>query len=259
MWCRSGRILAARGVAQLGLVLGLVLGGLGLLGPGPASATEAPYPWDYEGRPGPEVYDFYNLLTGSEFDSNRDLDPFKVEFDEVCVLGEATGVVLLGSDLGMHNANDFGFYTDLGVGMDLTPVFSSVGPLGFAGPVFQASYLGYEGEAGFYLQAHGLNENLWHSEDDIDLDADTTWFDHMISYELPDGILVETTLGLVRVDGGRLIGWEDLNDSNVDLDFDFNDMMLLKGNLTLVPEPGTAVQLALGLLALAAVRRRIRG
>ena len=89
-----------------------------------------------------------------------------------------------------------------------------------------------------------------------DIDAGETWFDHMVSVELPDGIELETTLGLVRIDGGALIGWEDLDDDSPFLDGDYNDMMLIVGTVTVVPEPATGTLLALGLAALGARARR---
>ena len=213
---------------------------------------------DFENRPGPELFEIYNLLAETSFASNSDLLPLLIHEDETWVLGSASGVVLMGSDLGMANMNGFGFYTDVapgGQGQDLNEIFNMIGPLGVAGPGFEAAFFGFEGEVGFFLDAWGLNDDLWHSQSD--LDANETWFDHMVSYELPDGILLETTQGLVQIDAGALIGWEDLDDDHPFLDGDYNDLMLVVGTLTIVPEPGTAALLLAGLLVLAsAVRLR---
>lgn len=235
---------------------GLLLGCLVLMAAGRAGALPLLSMPDFQDRPGPELYELYNLLAGTSFGANSDLMPFLVSPDETWVLGSRSGVVLVGSDLGMANMNSFGFYTDLGTGQALTEIFSMVGPLGVAGPVFQAASFGVEGEVGFYLDAWGLNDDLWHSQSDIDT-ADTA-FDHMATFELPDGIVLETTLGLIRIDDGALIGWEDLDDASPKLDGDYNDMMVVVGTFTVIPEPATGALVALGLVVFVTRSRRFR-
>ncbi len=200
----------------------------------------------------PDLFDDYNLLAGTSFTSNADLAPFLVENDETFTGGEGSVAVLISTSA--SNRNTFGFYSDLGVGDDRTDLFNGMRGTRTLGPSFQATLFDPAGEVGFFLYTRGSNRDTWHSESDIDVPRAV--FDHLVSFEFSDPLFVETSLGIVRIDDGRLLGWEDREDAAT-RDGDYDDIVILVGRMgTVTPEPVTGSLVGLGLVALGYVGRR---
>jgi subtilisin family serine protease len=204
----------------------------------------------------PDLLDAYNLLAGTSYTSNADLESFLVGDDETYLATDQTIAVAVSTSAG--NSNNFGFYTDLGTAANTTTLFEDLsGHLFLDTPTFDAEYLfDTDGgaEVGFFLSTIGWNDaNTWHSESD--LDAAFTTFDHMIAYSFPGTVTLTTDLGEITLEDGWLIGWEDLTESDPS-DGDYNDFIVLVGNRYTTPEPASGLLFSFGMLGLALSQRR---
>lgn len=214
----------------------------------------------------PELHDAVNAVAGTSFNSNADLQPLRVDPDDLMFsLGRTSvrSVALIGLSAG--NSNTLGYYTDLGVGASRNPLITATG-FGLRGdgsvgnPFAGSSYTPDPGLSsfGFYLTSVGGGSNTFFSEPGLNSDE----LDHMISYSLMD-YLEELNSLYFRIDGGQpqnltfhspmLIGWEDLRGGG---DMDYNDMIYLVDVLQAVPEPGSLALFSLGLMGLGLASRR---
>ncbi len=231
--------------------------GASLVGAGAAQALPLgmdPPNEDLEGIPGNmTLYQVYNAVVNPAVSLVSNADLTLVGDDEI-LQGDYVAVLLFSS---ASLTNEFGTYSDLGVGSALTPVFGPQTGFGFldsAGDgtgVFDAEAISAGQGLGTYL--YNSADWLWHSQSDID--AGGTAFDHLASYAVPDGTTVTTDLGTLMLSDARLLAWEDLFDANPP-DFDYNDQVILVGRVVPVPEPAAVGLFGGGLLALGALGRR---
>ena len=268
----AGR-LSGSGLAHVGVVLAMVFATTAALGSplppkvvadsyNPAHQNGIPTPQDAtDGTP--DVYDAVNLLTGSHYTRNWQIDGMFVASDAVWSnLDER--VVMIG--LTAAYTNTVGFYTDPGVGSTKTNLLGPVTGFGFRGsgtaddPFSGAMADLSSGEAlGFYLYAN--QQQYYYSESELNPGG----WDHMMTYALGE---VSTFVDFddgdgaveVRFEDAYLIGWEDLpwKRHRQSLgDDDFDDMMYLVAVLPEeMPEPGVLALVASGVVFFCVTMKR---
>jgi len=214
---------------------------------------------NYNNDDGPDLFDAYNALVGTSYDSNQALD--KHLLDPRAVWSSDCGkpmVALVGLSAGYRNT--LGIYSDLATGGGKTIVLGPESGFGFKSPYLGAE-LDVTGEFGFFLHANqaeyyysdvALNTDGWERTMVFDLSVlagTTLWIDL-------DGALTEHTLR-----NPYLVGWEDLPFANGLLgDEDYDDMIYLVdlGKCTQVPDAGSSVVLlGAALVGLMGLRRSI--
>jgi len=216
----------------------------------------------------PDINDAINLLLGTAYLRNSDVDNRFVQPDDIW--HELNGSVAL---IGLTAAytNTLGVYTGLGTGGSQTPLLTATG-FGFAGDGSNASpfpgatfSLSAPKLYGWYLFA-GQFIN-YYSESNLN----TGGWDHMMTFKLPE--LAGKTVWVNNGSGpvqhtfsadAYLIAWEDLPyapDVNGVWklgDEDYDDMMYVVDKVTPVPIPGSVLLLGSGLAGLGFFRRRIQ-
>lgn len=260
---------------QLGLMSVMVLAAGAALGSSlpPKVVADYYHPGHQNGIPTPQdasdgtpdIYDAINLLTGSGYSRNYQVDAMFVPSDEVWSSLD-NRVVMIG--LSAAYTNTAGFYTDLGVGSVRTDLLGPVTGSGFqgsgtAGDPFSGAVanLSLGDQVGFYLYAN--QQQYYYSESGLN---PGDW-DHMMTYalgEVTTYVDFDDGAGAVQVhfEDAYLIGWEDLpwNCCSQSLgDDDFDDMMYVVAVLPEeVPEPGVLMLVASGAVVFGiAMKRRM--
>ena len=169
----------------------------------------------------PDLNDAFNVVAGTSFTSNADLQRYRVDPDDLIFsLGSTSvrSVALIGLTAG--NTNTLGYYTDLGAGTARNPLITAQG-FGLRGdgsaanPFNGSSYTPDPGLSsfGFYLTSvSGSTTHTFFSEQALNSDG----LDHMITYSLADYTRQLNSI-FFSIDGGQpqnlafhnpiLIGW----------------------------------------------------
>jgi hypothetical protein len=214
----------------------------------------------------PDINDAINLVLGTSYASNENVDHLFVEPDYVWQ--QLNGdVALIGLTAG--NVNTLGVYTDLGVGTVKSTMLTATG-FGFAGDGTAANPfpaanvpLGTGTLFGWYLDsAGGGTTATYYSEPGLNPNG----FDHMMTYILGiSGMTVYLDYGGGPVthtfSNPFLVGWEDLAWNGTTLgDEDYDDMIYIFDKTAPIPEPSTVLLLGIGVLGLVGygIRRRKR-
>ena len=154
----------------------------------------------------PDLNDAFNVVAGTSFGSNSDLQPYRVDPDDSLFSLASTSVrsvALIGLTAG--NLNTLGFYADIGVGAVRNPLIVASGfglrGDGSAGDPFLGS--GYTPDPststfGFYLTSIGGEFNTFFSESSLNADG----LDHVISYSLLEYVDHLNSL-FFSIDGGQ--------------------------------------------------------
>jgi hypothetical protein len=217
----------------------------------------------------PDINDAINLLQGTAFGRNKDVDHLFVEPDYVWQ--QLNGdVALIGLTAG--NNNTLGVYTDLGVGNVKTQILGPYSGFGFSGDgtstnPFPAAQIGLGTGTlfGWYLNSSGGGSVTdYFSESGLNPNQ----FDHMMTFDLPqaNGITIYIDKGAgaeaYTLNDPFLIGWEDLPWNGTTLgDDDYDDMMFICDKTNPIPEPTTFVLMGFGLLGVlgGVIRQRRKG
>ncbi|MDO6762574.1 hypothetical protein [Agarivorans sp. 1_MG-2023] len=212
----------------------------------------------------PDLFDAMNMLLGTRYQSNAELDNRFVANDQLFVGEGSQSVALVGLTAGNHNT--LGIYTDVGVGQEKTAILPSNPHYGFMGDgsanqPFAGVSLDIMGEFGWYLEQSGpVTYSTFYSENQLN-----GGWDHTMTFAIPelngqsryldlgDGIIEYT------FSNAYLIGWEDLPFGFFEPDMlgddDYDDLMYLVdfkpasiNKPVDVSEPLSGVLLASGLL-----------
>lgn len=205
----------------------------------------------------PDINDAINLMQGTSFARNVNVDSLFVQPDDVWI--ETNGqIALIGLTAGFQNT--IGVYTDVGVGANQTNLLGPFSGFGFVGDgtaanpfPAAATSLGTGSSFGWFLNANGTQD--YFSEPGLN----PAGFDHMMTFALPDAdgktFYLDFGAGAtaVTLTNPFLLAWEDLAFNGTTLgDDDYDDMMYVVGSVQPVPAPGAAM---LGLIGLAMVHR----
>lgn len=214
----------------------------------------------------PDLYEAANAVLGTTFSSNSDLDSRFVAADEVFVGTGQHSIALIGLTAG--NQNTLGVYTDIGTGVNKTAVLGPESGFGFTGngsvgSPFTGASFNITGNFAWYLDSvSGSGTNTYYSE--AALNTPDQGLDHMMTFAMSElngqTVFVDYGMGAVSYTFANafLIGWEDLRLMNGVLgDDDYDDMIYLVDFRPVhVSESSNLALLMLGLLAIAAARRR---
>jgi len=251
-------------------------GGIAVAGPLAPRVTSDYYSGSSNGIPtansdndgGPDIYDAVNRILGTPYTSNAGVDPLFVPIDEVWQ--ELNGqIALIGLSAG--NTNTIGYYTDLGVGTNRTPLLSNFTGFGFEGnPITNDPYpaavfsLGTGTNFGWYLRSdNGQTVARYYSESALNPGE----WDHVMAFDLAGahGTALQLDFynngsvdGTWVLDSPYLICWEDLPWTGSTLgDDDYDDMMYIFDKVApVVPAPGAILLGGLGAGLVGWLRRR---
>ncbi|WP_432454206.1 MULTISPECIES: PEP-CTERM sorting domain-containing protein [unclassified Agarivorans] len=214
----------------------------------------------------PDLFDAANVLLGTSYTSNADLDARFVADDQVFIGQGQHNIALIGLTAG--NYNTLGVYTDKGKGQDKLALLPSDPQFGFTGDgsslnPFSGAAFDLVGEFAWYLEQGGpYNQTTYYSENQLN-----GGWDHMMTFAMPElnGITKFLEIGGQVLEysfsNAFLIGWEDLpyefQSAGVLGDDDYDDMMYLVDfkPASTVPEPTSAWLMAAGLIGLGFTRR----
>jgi len=196
---------------------------------------------------GQDINDAVNLIQGTGYARNSEVDPLFVEPDYAWRELNGT-VMLIGVSAGYSNTT--GVYTDIGVGAVQTPLLGPFSGFGFAGDgtaanpfPAAATSLGTGSLFGWYLNANGVTD--YYSESTLN----PSGLDHLMTFDLPNAngktIYIDTGAGAtpVTLNDPYLLAWEDLDwDGSTLGDEDYNDMIYLVDKVS----PVTSQQVVLG-------------
>lgn len=214
----------------------------------------------------PDLYEAANAVLGTGYTSNSDLDSRFVWADEVFVGTGQHSIALIGLTAG--NQNTLGVYTDIGTGVNKTAVLGPESGFGFTGngsvgSPFTGATFNITGNFAWYLESvSGASTNTYYSE--AALNVGDQGLDHMMTFAMNElngqSVFVDYGMGAESYTFANafLIGWEDLRLLNGVLgDDDYDDMIYLVDFRPVhVPESSNLVLLMLGLLGIAAARRK---
>lgn len=214
----------------------------------------------------PDLYQAANAVLGTTFTSNTDLDSRFVAADQVFIGNGQHSIALIGLTAG--NKNTLGVYTDIGTGASKTAVLGPESGFGFTGngsvgSPFTGATFNITGNFAWYLDSvSGSGTSTYYSESALNV-ADQG-LDHMMTFAMNElngqSVFVDYGMGATSYTFANafLIGWEDMRLLNGVLgDDDYDDMIYLVDFRPVhVPESSNLALLMLGLLGIAAARRK---
>jgi PEP-CTERM motif-containing protein/uncharacterized protein DUF4114 len=219
------------------LALMLALGAAFVL-PAQAVVVTPTEPWD-DTNPSDEMnfYEIYNAVYGTVFTTNSQLDALQADPDDIWSLVGSVGDVTATARFAGFT-QEFGYYTDLGVGAVRTSLFTITDSGLLDGS--DSATISEGGNFGFFDIAGG-GAHEWFSESALNFLGE----DHLVVYTTPDA-------------NTFLFGWEDLPFANNISDGDFNDLVVevYLGSRSVIPEPTTMLLLGMGIAGMVATRMR---
>jgi hypothetical protein len=187
-----------------------------------------PYDPDSGGDP-LNVYEIYNILYGTDFESSEDLPT--VDPDDVF---EGCYDIEVQARYAGAPETGFGYYQPTGATGGEVELLTTTGVIDPEDDGPTAS-VNLDDPFGFYIEIKPAGR-FWYSESGLNSDL----FDHMILFSTPDPQVF-------------LMAWEDKPVDNSDLDY--NDLVL-EITRCVIPEPTSMVLVGLGLAGMAARRFR---
>lgn len=213
----------------------------------------------------PDLYEAANVVLGTSYTTNTDLDSRFVTLDEVFVGNGKHSIALIGLTAG--NQNTLGVYTDIGTAANKTAVLGPETGYGFTGDgsvanPFTGATFDITGNFAWYLESVGATTETYYSE--AALNTPDQGLDHMMTFAMSElngqSVFVDYGSGAMSYTFANafMIGWEDLRLLNGVLgDDDYDDMIYLVDFRPVhVSESSNLALLIMGLLAMAAVRRK---
>lgn len=224
---------------------------------------------------GPALYEVFNALSGNSLANSAELAAWAGPDDSGAWDGElwhgGMGSVAIAISTSAGNANYFGLYRDTETGDAKLTLYGSVSGNEMLGPVFDAEYLFHDvasvQDVGFWLSSAGpRGQNTFHGRSELDHGSSfdraasrarhhrpSFDFGHLASFHFGQTVSVHTDEGDLELRNAHLLAWEDWTDA------DYDDLIFLVGETGAdpvpIPEPGTGLLLAAGVVACLAPRR----